>query len=270
MKAKVILEQIHYQDYLLNEDEYCQDNVIEIIQTNKEAKYVLIINLNNNSLIDKQLDDENIQWIYDLKINHGLEKPIINYFKISDQSNYYKEYDNIEMNNNTIYRKYTDKNGEMINQLVIPKSMINVILEVIHDSVCSGHLGRDKTWQKVKQRFYWPNSKDSVEKYVKECLSCQQIKIRPHCTAPLKPIRPYAPLELITVDITGRLPTTSLNNKYIIVICDHFSKFTVCFPMKDQLANTVADILMNYFCMMGLPSSILIYQGRNFQSLLLE
>ena len=65
----------------------------------------------------------------------------------------------------------------------------------------------------------------------------------------------------------GELPETSNGNKYVLVLCDYFTKWTQAFALKDQTAYTVADTLMTQcFNLFGLPEVIHSDQGRNFES----
>ena len=48
------------------------------------------------------------------------------------------------------------------------------ILLECHDA--SGHLGKDKTMEQVKRRFYWPGMDETVRKYVTSCDACQRNK----------------------------------------------------------------------------------------------
>ena len=72
------------------------------------------------------------------------------------------------------------------------------------------------------------------------------------------------------MDITGPLPETKDKNKYILAICDHFTKYTVLYAMPDQTAETVASKIVDFAMTFGLPESILSDQGTNFQSQQLE
>ena len=40
----------------------------------------------------------------------------------------------------------------------------------------SGHLGKDKTIDQVKRRFYWLRMDDEIQKYVVGCDLCQRNK----------------------------------------------------------------------------------------------
>ena len=58
-------------------------------------------------------------------------------------------------------------------QAIIPKEMRNEILYQLHDSPMSGgHFGVEKTLARIKQRFWWPSLKTSVEKHIANCDRC--------------------------------------------------------------------------------------------------
>jgi hypothetical protein len=57
---------------------------------------------------------------------------------------------------------------------VLKGKMKDVILKECHDRPLGGHGGAKHTTTFFKKSYYWPNLKDSVEEYVKTCLTCQQ------------------------------------------------------------------------------------------------
>ena len=50
------------------------------------------------------------------------------------------------------------------------------VLYECHDTPIAGHLGRDKTLERVSRHFWWPTLRTDVFDYVKTCPSCQQSK----------------------------------------------------------------------------------------------
>ena len=50
------------------------------------------------------------------------------------------------------------------------------ILQEVHSSQYSVHLGSTKMYQDLRQHFWWPNLKREVAEYVSRCLTCQQVK----------------------------------------------------------------------------------------------
>ena len=47
-------------------------------------------------------------------------------------------------------------------QIVAPSSYRSLILSLAHDTPMSGHLGINKTYQRILEHFYWPNLRKDV------------------------------------------------------------------------------------------------------------
>ena len=87
----------------------------------------------------------------------------------------------------------------------------------------------------------------------------------------LEPISVQQPFELIAWDIIGPLPESQAGNKYIIVVVDYLTKWCEAAPLKDMTAKTIARYLLEEVIVRhGCPQSILLDQGRNFVSKVLE
>ena len=59
------------------------------------------------------------------------------------------------------------------------------VLYEAHDTVLSGHLGREKIYGSVSQTCWWPKLYKWVSSYVRACETCQRVKPSAHATAPL-------------------------------------------------------------------------------------
>ena len=74
-------------------------------------------------------------------------------------------------------------------------------------------------------------------------------------------------MERIAIDVLGPLPITETGNKYILIVADYFTKWVEAYPMPNQEATTVAELLVKQFiCRFGVPPLIHSDQGRNFES----
>ena len=54
-----------------------------------------------------------------------------------------------------LYRKAT-RNNKPCFPLMVPKSLEKLILEEAHDSIVSGHLGIARTFDRMKDRYFFP------------------------------------------------------------------------------------------------------------------
>ena len=85
----------------------------------------------------------------------------------------------------------------------------------------------------------------------------------------------YAPLELVHLDYTSIESTMELNKppvvKNILVITDHFMRYTLALVTKDQTAKTVVKVFYKCFiAVFGVPAKLLSDRGVNFTSALVE
>ena len=154
---------------------------------------------------------------------------------------------------------------------MVPVKDRTEVLKKVHNDPFSGHLGVDKTTDKIRHRFYWPKYLKDVAEYIQQCDQCALVKAPKNYTKqPIVPIRSSRPFRLITWDILGPLPRTESDSLYILVIVCHFSKFVELFPLKSQKAEEVADCLIQFICRHGVPEAALSDRGTNFQSELMN
>ena len=83
-------------------------------------------------------------------------------------------------------------------------------------------------------------------------------------------LAPTRTLMLVTMDMAGPFPLTKIGYKYILAICDLFTKYIKVFPMKTQTALEVVERCLEYCPTFGIPESELTDQGSNFTSQFIE
>ncbi|KAL1258984.1 hypothetical protein QQF64_009561 [Cirrhinus molitorella] len=139
-----------------------------------------------------------------------------------------------------------------------------MILRSLHDDM--GHLGIERTLDLVRSKFFWPKMSHTVERKIKTCGRCIRRKTPPDRAAPLVSIQTSRPLELVCMDFLSIEPDHS-NTKNILVITDHFTKYTVAVPIRNQTARTVAKCLWeNFLVHYGFPEKLHSDQGPDFES----
>ena len=150
-------------------------------------------------------------------------------------------------------------------QLVLQRKVVPLVFTELH--VNMSHLGKDRTLQLIRDRFYWSKMEDDVTHFVTKVCSCVKRK-KPHIVpvAPMQTFSSAAPLELIGLDFR-HLDTCSGGYQYLLVLTDHFSEFLQVYPTTNKSAKTAADRLYNDFMLRyGLPGKILHDQGREFEN----
>ena len=137
-----------------------------------------IIAVPENPLEDNQAKDEDLIWIYNLKLQAVRENKnhiIVNTTPLSkSKKSLYAQWNRINLIHNTLYRLWikSEQNNKCIMQYIVPKHQRVEIPENAHDIKTSGHLGINKTCDKIKDRFYWPSWENEVRKYILSCEIC--------------------------------------------------------------------------------------------------
>ena len=158
----------------------------------------------------------------------------------------YLEHDLLPLNNqsakallHTIDDYYLDQDGLLCHiwtpgkgrlttprfQLVVPTALRHEILLSVHDRpLGGGHLGVHKTYEKVRERYYWRGLFADVQHWCTSCVHCamkKSPKNRPK--APLLTIPVEGPFDMIGVDAVGPFPVTKSANRYLIVFTDYLT-----------------------------------------------
>jgi predicted aspartyl protease len=112
-----------------------------------------------------------------------------------------------------------------IEQLLIPSTCREAVLKLAHEVPTAGHLGCEKTSQRILRRFYWPTVFADVKRFCGQCSICQKTSSRRPLKAPMIPLPIISePFSRIAMDIVGPLPKSQSGNKYLLVICDYATR----------------------------------------------
>ena len=225
-----------------------------------------------NNLQQAQKDDPQVSKIMEMK-SLGLPKPP--YFVWANDPIlrvFWHAWDNLYLTNGVLVKGLPGNESIPNYAFVIPTSLVESILNGIHCSPFSGHLGIKRTLRRARDRFYWPKMAAQITDFVKSCVVCAQSKLDPnHRKAPLQSIEVNEPFVFWAMDYMGPIQETARGNKHLLVMMDHFTKWCEVFPTKDQQASTVAKILVSrVFSRFGPPSVLHSDQGRNFESNLMQ
>ena len=72
------------------------------------------------------------------------------------------------------------------------------------------------------------------------------------------------PLDLVGMDLVGKLTLTGGGNQYVCVMVDYFTKWTEAYPLKRKTAVEVTNCLFDFFYKFGAPKRLLTEQGKEF------
>ena len=156
-------------------------------------------------------------------------------------------------------------------KIILPPNLHETALNELHDNPLAGHLGVTKTFDRMTQRFYWPNLRNIVADYVKSCRDCGMYKRSYTNSKPeLVSIHSSRPFELIEIDVVGPFPTFSRGNKYILTIVCTYTKWPEAYAIPSQYTPIVLQCLEDLISRHGIPTIILSDQGRNFEAKLFK
>jgi len=185
-----------------------------------------------------------------------------------DLKTYWRKFDELSLQKGVLcHACYIPKRKKTVQRQVLPAGLRLSAIQDLHAGVVAGHLGRNKTLKKVRDRFFWPGVYQDVYEFCRTCPRCvaRQGPV-PGMQAPMESIKSTRPLELVATDIT-ELPVTPRGNRYALVIEDHFTKYCNIYAMRDQTAGTVANLLFReYVREHGVPESYHSDQGRQFEA----
>ena len=134
--------------------------------------------------------------------------------------------DQFLLQDNLLYYKLT---GELTQRLalVVPKSLRANLLHQAHDSPISGHLGRDKTWKRLKSHFYWPGLSADVRAYVQTCPVCNLGNVnRQPLYGEMHPIPPAMTfLQRVSLDKVGPCQNAASGKTYFFAAVDNCTRY---------------------------------------------
>ena len=138
-----------------------------------------------------------------------------------------------------------------------------------HDDLTSGHQGHFKTFQRLRQNFYWRKMAEDAKGYVRRCEECQRQKSERRKPPGLMGSSPRVkrPFELLCSDLIGPLPSSSKGNTSLLVCVDFFSKFVFLKPLRDAKARVVCDFIENeIFLVYGCPRVMRVDNDPQYKS----
>lgn len=97
----------------------------------------------------------------------------------------------------------------------------------MHKSPQSGHKEVNKTYNKIKQYYFWENLKEDIRKRIQFCLNFQLKKLVRRKTKDKMQITdtPGNVFEKVSLDIVGPLPVTKNGNQFILTCMPSIRNF---------------------------------------------
>lgn len=144
---------------------------------------------------------------------------------------------------------------------VTEKEQIHEIIQNYHESK-NNHRGIEETEQRIKQLYYWPYMKKSIQTFINECEICQQSKYERNPVNIKMNITPTAtkPFEILHLD------TFTLEKTKFLTIIDSFSKYAQAYVLTALVSTQIVDNLIKFFTHHGIPKQITTDNGTEFKN----
>ena len=150
-------------------------------------------------------------------------------------------------------------------RLFIPEKFQSDLLHDYHSTPAAGHLGFQKTLNRISKLYYWPTMRVDCYTFTTNCPRCQLTK---KSTDPKRALlRPLdIPTEIfhsVHLDFFPA-PKNSHNEDNVMVMCDKSSKIIELVPcMKTSTAIDIADLFFKYWLCRGYPLPKIIFSDRD-------
>ncbi|XP_011663363.2 U1 small nuclear ribonucleoprotein C-like [Strongylocentrotus purpuratus] len=107
----------------------------------------------------------------------------------------------LSIHNDILYRtKMDEKRSVKLYQAIVPESLVQEVLKLLHGHPTSGHFSAERTLERAKSSYFWPYIHRDVLDFCEKCRACETIR-SPHPSnhAPLKNrLKPYRVLSSAT------------------------------------------------------------------------
>ena len=141
-----------------------------------------------------------------------------------------------------------------------PEDKHNVIIE-LHDR--AGHAGRENTFARVANRYFWTGCYDDIRRYVASCTPCQR-KLKNRMEEALYPTQSAPLFHRLAIDCIA-FPICRDKNKLVVARCD-FSGWPEAVAMKNPTAEKVAKwVFEDIICRHGLVGELKVDGGAEFK-----
>ena len=158
------------------------------------------------------------------------------------------------------------RSNEDVLVFVVPGLKCQAAIDGCHHYL--GHQGRDRTLSLLKERFWWPGMAQRMMMSVRNCLKCHIFEAKPQIH-PMEPILCTEPLDLVHIDYVSMEVMVGMTEKPVVknvlVIEDHFTRFTQAYVTNNHTTHTMARVLYNeFFSVFGFPRRLMSDQASEF------
>ena len=155
--------------------------------------------------------------------------------------------------NDLLYGKFSSQNVEqdrIFEQFIVPEQYLELVVQLAHESIMTGHLSVTSSVHKVLSEYYWPGIYKDVKRFVQSCEVCKStlhegkmdrslssrenmIK-REECGVQQQQMNETSQVSETTDDLTSR----TSEDQYIMFSATFMVKLGVCQTFQEGECNT--------------------------------
>ena len=140
-------------------------------------------------------------------------------------------------------------------------------MDLAHGLIMGGHMGINKTADKIQNAFCWSGIQGDMTHYCKSCDACQKTVNKG--SIPKVPLEKMPlidkPFKRIAINLGGPIGSPSEDcHRYILTLVDFATRYPEAVPLKNIDTETVAEALVDVFSCLEVPEEILsirVYEG---------
>lgn len=132
----------------------------------------------------------------------------------------------------------------------------------------AGNSGKNRMYARIRNRFNWHSMSADAQRTIKMCAYFEKIRLKFCKKDQFYAVDPRGePLVFIGVDTLGPLPQYKSGERFVMVVCDSFSKLAQAIPLRKMDSYTVARALVeNWIFIYGTPETVLTDNGAECSS----
>ena len=218
-------------DLSLNENEDCQQHLLQTILPAKLLEIILIEREVESTIVDKVVQD-NLEDSYCSELRHLLKT---GYPTKEIDSRHFSD---LSVDSENCIRRF--------GRLWVSEGLYLSVIREVHYQIASGHPGHQKTICLLACNYYWPKMKDIVHRYIRNCHTCRRAQAPRDQyngiskTLPI-PTRSWTD---VTLDFVTGLPLSNGYNAVLMVI-DRLTKERHYIPCTTDENGTTAEATCN-------------------------
>ena len=153
--------------------------------------------------------------------------------------------------------------------VVVPGKIQGKVLLAAYENL--GHMGINKTYAFLRQRYFWPGMKKQIAHHICTCGQCVPENLRAPPYVPGTLTVPSQPMYHLYMDLIGQFSTTENGNNYCLTACWAFTDYLFCIPIPNKEATTVVNAYLKHIYSEFEGSKVLISDnGTEFKNRLFQ